>query len=312
MIQVTSRFVLLFYFKRFIDLDNLTRDRWVQVFCQLCGVSFNINRIRTAEEPRNSSWAHGMRLGWVEGSDYYGCTPEDGCSAVYRGDPYYTRREPDLLDDVDEEEDPTYEYESASDNDVLEYDSDAGDEDVDMREEESNSEETDDEEPEWIFSVYPPPAPAYDTEFLPLDPRPDKTYDSDDGSSEAYNYMKRAQEATEKLEHIAGHGCKNTQGYHGGRISMEEMRNCQTVQCLLGKNDEWALESGDLDCEFESNSYLTGLDDHMPSSGGIIRFTPVRHGARDGDATVEFHGRPVRIIPFDPCSLRFIPNLLYE
>lgn len=37
------------------------------------------------------------------------------------------------------------------------------------------------------------------------------------------------------LEHIAGPGCINTYGYSGHRISIEEMRTCTTVQCLVPK-----------------------------------------------------------------------------
>jgi len=37
------------------------------------------------------------------------------------------------------------------------------------------------------------------------------------------------------VEHIAGPGCRNLDGYNGHNISGEEMRGCLTLQCLVRK-----------------------------------------------------------------------------
>lgn len=261
-------------------------------------MSFNINRIRTSDEPRYTTWGDGIREYWVTNSYFHGCVSEDGCSMVYRGDPFiaWRRGEPELLDGVvDEEEDPTYEYESASDDGNLEYDSDATDEGAGMEEEEADNGDSDLEDQEWIFRIYP--IPTVHDEFLPLHQEPEKKYDSDDSSDEAYEYSNQVRETLRGFEHIAGLGCKNTQGYHGHRISLEEMRGCHTVQCLLRKGNGWVPTSDDLECELEGQYYLTGLSDHMPSGGSILRFAPGRHDTHTGDSMVEFYGMPVSVPP---------------
>lgn len=203
-------------------------------------MSFNTNRIRTAEEPRTSAWGHGMRSGWIYGNEGFACTSGD-CSLIYRGDSHYARGDTELLDEVNE--------------------------------------------PEWTFRVYPPP-PTYDTKFVPLTASPEEKYDSEDDSEEASRYSEQTREIDKKLEHIAGPGCKNTQGYHGHRISVEEMRGCHTAQCLAQKGDEWALEPSDLDCELQGKSYLTGVLDRVPPVGSTLRFAPARHGTDIYDAQV--------------------------
>jgi hypothetical protein len=63
------------------------------------------------------------------------------------------------------------------------------------------------------------------------------------------------------------------------RISVEETRNCHTVQCILPTAAGWKPSPDDLDIEGESGHYLTGVADHMPSGGFGLECAPVRHGA---------------------------------
>jgi hypothetical protein len=80
-------------------------------------------------------------------------------------------------------------------------------------------------------------------------------------------------------EHIAGPGCKHHGGYHGHRITTQEMRGCKTSQCLVKKETVWWPESDDLDFERESGQFLSGISDHMPSRDlSRPRFIPQRHG----------------------------------
>ena len=58
------------------------------------------------------------------------------------------------------------------------------------------------------------------------------------------------------VEHIAGPGCVSGRGYSGHRISLEEMKGCRAVQCLMIKNKDWLPEADDQDFELESK-YLS-------------------------------------------------------
>ena len=129
-------------------------------------------------------------------------------------------------------------------------------------------------------------------------------YFSDEGSSEARAYRTQKRESERTHEHIAGPWCRDTRGYHGDRISVEEMRGCHTVQCLLPKDGEWLPTSDDLDFELNGKYYLTGLCEFMPSSGFGLNFAPARHGVERGGAEVDFNYNLV----YAP-ALTFVTNL---
>lgn len=210
--------------------------------CQLCGVSFNINRIRTANEPREAAWGRGQRSGWIHAFDTEGygrCSSETGCSLVYRGSFYPP--EPNLYEDDPDREvldhDPTYEHQSEPDDEILELLSDASAEqpqDVDETEEESNY--TDEQQPDWTFRVSGPTPPTHDPEFLPL-----STPWTDAELKETSEGYRKSWEIASKYEDIAGPNCQETQGYQGFRISVEEMRGCHVVQCLVAKGRDGSL-----------------------------------------------------------------------
>lgn len=73
-------------------------------------------------------------------------------------------------------------------------------------------------------------------------------------------------------EHLAGPNCGNEKGYHGHRISIEEMMSCNVAQGLSARDMKttWENESTDEDWEGKGTPgwYLTGLVDYMPGRGG--------------------------------------------
>lgn len=82
-------------------------------------------------------------------------------------------------------------------------------------------------------------------------------------------------------EHIAGPGCASRQGYSGHRVSIEEMRGCRAVQCLVKKDRSWQPEADDQEFELESDYFLSGIGDGSPDESALEDVKPVRHGADD-------------------------------
>ncbi len=80
-------------------------------------------------------------------------------------------------------------------------------------------------------------------------------------------------------EHISGPGCASTRGYSGHRISLEEMKGCRTVQCLVKKEEGWQAEKGDEKWEVESAYFLSGYGEGRSLKGGSLsNIRPRRHG----------------------------------
>lgn len=213
------------------------------------------------------------------------CSSSTGCGMVLRPDPpgrWWTDPAESWLyeDDPDDgilTDDPNYEYQSASDNEILEYDSEASgdggifenDKDIDDREVE-----------EWLFKIPGPDPPEFDTEFLPLDsPLGAPLYFKLDNGMHQAN--EAALEKARRLEHVGGPGCRHDQAYIGKHISTEEMRGCHTVQGILWKEPGSKPRPDDLEFEHGSNYFLTGIAERMPSSGTWLDCYPVRYGADD-------------------------------
>ncbi|KAE8395631.1 hypothetical protein BDV23DRAFT_178676 [Aspergillus alliaceus] len=245
------------------------------------------------------------------------CSSETGCCMVFREADGATLLPKPLLYEDDPEngiraDDPDYEYRSGSDDELLEYDSGACDgEDLDDEDVIMDLEE-DTDEPEWTFKVSGPDHPEYDTEFLPLSTKlGDQIWTPNDDGTRTMNqeaYMK-----SRCFEHIAGPGCRNREGYLGRNISVEEMRGCHTVQCLIMKNPDWEPRGDDLEFERESQFHLTGVTESMPSSGYGLKFAPIRHGIDNIQAQSEsfFNPGPEELaqtgLPFHPtCFELFI------
>ena len=79
-------------------------------------------------------------------------------------------------------------------------------------------------------------------------------------------------------EHLSGPGCTSRQGYSGQRISLDEMKGCRAVQCILKKGKDWLPEPDDQDFELESDYFLTGVGDGSPDEAPLRDIKPERHG----------------------------------
>jgi hypothetical protein len=75
-------------------------------------------------------------------------------------------------------------------------------------------------------------------------------------------------------------------GYNGHHITAEEMRGCNTFQCLVRKPLGWSPEQDDQDFETTSTHFLSGISDRMRStdSGSDPEVTPARHGVGEVEA----------------------------
>ncbi|KAL2839091.1 hypothetical protein BJY01DRAFT_219410, partial [Aspergillus pseudoustus] len=114
---------------------------------------------------------------------------------------------------------------------------------------------------------------------MPISMRLDSPLKTPDGAPYV-NHLLRLNE--QYHEHIAGPGCRNTEGYRAHDISVEDMRNCHTVQCVLRKPSGWRPAADDMDFEKEGDYFLTGLADRMPTSLWDMEIEPARHGVGDG------------------------------
>ncbi|PLB46609.1 hypothetical protein P170DRAFT_466063 [Aspergillus steynii IBT 23096] len=195
-----------------------------EIYCALCGISFNIARLRTADEPEDAAWTTYAPVGWINplGRDNGECsTEETGCCYVIRNCEWYKRG-----------------ISEGMKSDL------------------------------WEIMFF-----EYEEGKLP------KVGDKLPMAEPIMELDGRIGLKKQDLEHVAGPGCRCTNGYVGHRVSVEEMRSCQTAQCLAAKQGGWQLQSDDCQVELESNYFLTGLVDGMPDiEMGWIGISPVRHG----------------------------------
>ncbi|PTB70876.1 hypothetical protein BBK36DRAFT_1134092 [Trichoderma citrinoviride] len=163
------------------------------------------------------------------------------------------------------------------------------------------------EEDRWFFTSNGlDPQPEYDTDFMPLS----APYDPDGGAKDddiGVDMHIMALPTARRYEHVAGPGCCNTRGYHGDRLSLDEMMDCHTVQGLYKKTEDWTPSGDDMDFERESKQYhLTGLSDCMPPNGGDVRCAPIRggadwfHASNLSDTWKDLFGWGTYVLPFHP------------
>lgn len=295
-----------------------------KVPCKLCGVSFNIGRVRRPDEPQRAGWSPlcgepaSLPEDWNGGRQsenfipkefvkWRRCKSSTGCQDLER-----VVASVDLSDDEDDDD---YMYESQEDDEPLEYTSDvASDEEHSKGDMGSSASELDD-------AFTDPLSTALDEDSQSLDDvvslstneigiySEGSTEDeqqrkltgsniaSDSDDSESTDWMKDWDEC-QKLEHLAGPRCKHVSGYSGFNISPEEMKGCTTLQCLVRKTPEWTSEPDDQEFEQSGEYYLSGLSGQMPSRDiGGPRMTPPRHGAKDLYPEVNESGKPM---PFHP------------
>jgi len=327
---------------------NLT-DVPCQVHCHLCGVSFNIGRIRRADEPKEAAWggeySHypGTFVDHRQSSRYGRCGPETGCCLAVRTPE--GQKEPEEAgveevneeEDNDEEDDSTYEYQSGEETEVYEYCSDDSTGALKRQNIIMNASNLDEEDGKfagspisysnwstrvrwplfmliltlirissflyawygrcmssasslmktWGLDLYEISEGA----LLPEVPKQGKTTGSDvfipipQFDEQLKDIFFESWDTEPHHEHIAGPGCLEDRGYRGSEISIEEMKGCTTVQCLVRKNDNWTPEPDDEDFELQSDFFLSGLSDHMPSRDmRSPTVTPARHGLAEPNA----------------------------
>ncbi|RKK74628.1 hypothetical protein BFJ69_g8344 [Fusarium oxysporum] len=82
-----------------------------------------------------------------------------------------------------------------------------------------------------------------------------------------------------RSEHISGPNCRSISAYHGSRISVEAMRECNTYQCLLPRDESWEPQESELeDFEKQSRYVLSGLSGTMEFNGrGYAQVFPARN-----------------------------------
>ncbi|KAF7553515.1 hypothetical protein G7Z17_g3558 [Cylindrodendrum hubeiense] len=226
-----------------------------EVHCHICGVSFNIGRIRTPSEPRTAAWSSSTYFdGTYVGSKHYSgsrCPP--GCMVALRPRRNRWGFPPKGYADPDE----PVSAESSSRHGRL-------------------------------FPEHPDPLPA-------------------DGIDRRF----RGIGSTYDLEHIAGPECSYTLvaggGYLGQSISVQEMKGCNTVQCLVRKPQNWEPEHGDEEFEKSGSFFLSGLSDYMPSRDGpYLEVFPARHSCQTVKAENFLLDESLRTeyaLPFHPSCL---------
>ncbi|KAF7958362.1 hypothetical protein EAE96_001911 [Botrytis aclada] len=272
-----------------------------EIPCQICGVSFNIERGRTPDEIDNesASW-HNPDGGYMAGDQ--NCGTEYGC-LFYRtalipehnGEHNMQDRLPFYGDNTPmiEDESLSYSYESASDDEPLEYYSDPDesflkdhiseasskledhqDTQADSRMEiddckgdgNSDSDEETKRYHEWLSE--------YDQHKFLHPPKFEKIMMTDEEA--------RSEQWENKFTHLPGPKCSGSKAYNGHFTTAQEMKGCTTVQCLVYKDNNWSPSPDDEDFELEGDVFLSGLGDYMPSrdSGNVV-LTPARHGLDD-------------------------------
>lgn len=97
-------------------------------------------------------------------------------------------------------------------------------------------------------------------------------------------------------EHVAGPNCVEHHGYDGNAISVEEMKYCTTVQCIVpyggeyhDSAKEWYPEPDDEDFECTSKYHLSGLGFRAATIEEVDYAYPERHGCYEINP-IDTHG----------------------
>ncbi|KAK1142973.1 hypothetical protein N8T08_007214 [Aspergillus melleus] len=228
-----------------------------EIYCHLCGVSFNIARSRVAGEPELAKWDYTGRqpdLG-VDEVDEENCT-RNGCHAAVR----HPKGGDDPLNDPDytlpeTEEDMSHE----------ESESESGCGSIGgLDEADTNS--AGDVEDQWyqdhLFDInISQDRFSGEPLWIPLDRRNEDIFPI---ASEHWPQ----QYEPEDLEHIAGPNCTEPNAYSGHTISLEEMQGCRTAQFLIHKvasGAQWQPNGLDEEWERSEEWFLSGLCDGVAS-----------------------------------------------
>lgn len=197
-----------------------------ELCCQICGVSFNIGRIRTANEPGSSAWCGSDDETWgyspILGS--YVCDLLDdedagcaSCLVAERGDLGSDESDSDFVNGSDEISECSSSRESHGSVNV-EEDQEASD--LTMASSQNNEDQR-------VFQESAEDEESY-RQFIQVVKNVTLT-----------TQHRLHQRSTLKptlqtdYEHIASTSCVSKRGYNGNNISFEEMRACTTVQFLI-------------------------------------------------------------------------------
>jgi hypothetical protein len=319
--------------------------------CHICGVGFNISRIRTPQEPRSAAWGH---VGPILGKSFWGtqlplrgsfansytsqprdCGPDSGCMFAFRsikdenkvfkkirGEKRLTKVYTKFNDDDDSDGDWAESHED-EEYEPLEYDSDDEALCIDLEKQSCETSMTDlNEDTEKTLawkqfqkSLLTGMFETNDGRWFTSEPllgnpkhygnetivshlgtnyviRFAAEHDVVDDMFPLYTMDKPSnkpclgyhEKDSTHVEHIAGPDCYNLGGYSGHNIDADEMRGCQTLQCLVRKPDGYIFDPLPDDEDFENAGkfFLSGLSDHMPSRDySNPRVVPARHGCED-------------------------------
>ena len=254
---------------------DLSSDIW----CQICGTSTNISRIRRPDEPFEASWC-ADDLEWSGEplhATYVPAIADEAeecrnCLAATVADGFYSDSGSYFSDDGSCEVE-SFEYATPPDSETDHFDGE-------------------DEHPRQNI---PAGEPRYMTDrsdegfvrsqdtyhrFLSSLPGPTAR------RSEALRPLTSLeQQSYGEYEHIAGKDCRSNSGYNGHRISAEEMKGCTTVQFLVPKTASWRPEEDDEDFERCGDFHLSGLTDHLRRRDARLGSVfPPRHGCRAPEA----------------------------
>lgn len=329
-----------------IPYCHVLTDIYQQVLCHICGVSFNIGRIRKAGEPRTAAWS---RLGPIARDSLLDhatyreqietsfvtqennvrrarCKKSSGCmyavrdlneqkaslfshtddSALLASEYGSEMGDSDWNPENEEEEDEPLEYDSELDEDLVPMDADA------VMETDEKAENIDGGLTEDRIRDFWLDCTTYSKESLrSLVGERDELSDGTRGLPSWYRGMPyhmrhglslqhnkiideflpvwpHPHDIGQAHEHIAGPNCQCLDGYSGFEISAEEMRGCQTVQCLVRKDlqsEDYTTtsdpERNDEEFELKGRFILSGLADYMPSAdSGDPKFSPRRHSCQ--------------------------------
>jgi hypothetical protein len=103
-----------------------------------------------------------------------------------------------------------------------------------------------------------------------------------------------------RSEHVSGPNCTSINAYHGNRISAEAMRECNTYQCLLSRNETWEPQESELeDFEKQGRFVLSGISGCMePDYRSYSEVFPRRNNVRAPETDYDDDG--VSAMPVHP------------
>ncbi|KAL3492121.1 hypothetical protein BJX62DRAFT_112669 [Aspergillus germanicus] len=251
-----------------------------EAYCHLCGVSFNISRVRQVGEPEIATYgsSDGMDAA-VEDIELVECM-KNGCTLVLKSH----KEEDDNL-----ENDPDYEPNEADyDEKWYQYDSDYESDDAMSISSDGNGDDQQDTNDEALYrdflaktirrQPHPSGEPVGAYLFSPATKRTDTLIPITSHTlPEKYD--------PEDLEHIPGPRCREALAYPGASISLAEMRGCRTAQFLVHKscaNGDWKPDGYNEDWEMSEDWFLSGVCDGMRSRDcGFPTVWPARGGISD-------------------------------